>query len=91
MTKKFRPEAGSTKANGREPKTCLSRLFHFKFGCFNDVHGLMYADARPHLLLKTRPRFSPVSLSLTMLMLIFQTYNSLSAIKIFRPLNPGSN
>jgi hypothetical protein len=57
---------GSAKANGKEPKTGLDRVFNFKLGCFDDVHVLIYADARPHLQLKTRPRFSPVSLSLSM-------------------------
>jgi hypothetical protein len=26
--------AGSTKANGREPKSCLVEIFNFKLGCF---------------------------------------------------------
>jgi|APCry1669190288_1035285.scaffolds.fasta_scaffold169792_1 hypothetical protein len=25
---------GSAKANGREPKSCLNRVFNFKLGCF---------------------------------------------------------
>jgi hypothetical protein len=25
---------GSSKANGREPKSCLGRVFNFKSGCF---------------------------------------------------------
>jgi|CryBogDrversion2_8_1035294.scaffolds.fasta_scaffold219225_1 hypothetical protein len=29
---------GSAKANGREPKTCLDRVFNYKLGCFEDVH-----------------------------------------------------
>jgi hypothetical protein len=57
---------GSAKANGREPKTSLGRVFNFKLGCFDDVWVLIYADACPHLWLKTRPRFSPVSFSLSM-------------------------
>jgi hypothetical protein len=57
---------GSAKANRREPKTSLGRVFNYKFGCFGDVHGLIYVDTRPHLTLKTRPRFRPVSLSLSM-------------------------
>jgi hypothetical protein len=59
-------EAGSAKANGREPKTGLGRVFNFKLGCLDDVRVVIYADARQHLQLKTRPRFSPVSLSLSM-------------------------
>jgi hypothetical protein len=27
-------KAGNTKANGREPKSCLGRVFNFKLGCF---------------------------------------------------------
>jgi hypothetical protein len=41
--------AESTKVNGREPKTGLGRVFNFKLGCLDDVHVLIYADARSHL------------------------------------------
>jgi ACS family sodium-dependent inorganic phosphate cotransporter-like MFS transporter 9 len=41
--------AGSEKANGREPKTCLSRVFNYKLGCFDDVFVFIFVDARPHL------------------------------------------
>jgi hypothetical protein len=57
----FCDNAGSAKANGREPKTCLGRVFNNKLGCFDDAHVPVYVDARPHLYLKTRPMFSPVS------------------------------
>ncbi len=50
---------GSVKANGREPKTCLGRVFNYKLGCFDDVYLFNYVDIRPHLSLKTQPRFSP--------------------------------
>ncbi len=40
---------GSTKVNGREPKTCLWRVFNNKLGCFGDVHVLIYVDTHPHL------------------------------------------
>jgi hypothetical protein len=50
-------ETGSAKANGREPKTGLGRVLNFKLGCLDDVHVVIYADARPHLQLKIRPRF----------------------------------
>ncbi len=30
--------AGSVKVIGREPKTCLGRVFNYKLGCFEDVH-----------------------------------------------------
>ncbi len=52
---------GSVKANGREPKSCLGQVFNYKLGCFDGMHILICADARPHLELKTRPRFCPVS------------------------------
>ena len=44
--------AGSAKANRREPKSCLGRVFKYKLGCFDDVHVFIYVDAQPHLKLK---------------------------------------
>ena len=41
--------AGSAKAIGREPKTCLGRVFNYKLGCYDDVHVFMYTDAHPSL------------------------------------------
>ncbi len=38
---------GSMKANGREPKTCLGRVFNYKLCCFNDVHVFIYVDVCP--------------------------------------------
>ncbi len=58
-------EPGSTKANGKEPETCLGQVFNFKLDCFNHVRVLIYADTHPHLQLKTRPSISPISLSLS--------------------------
>ncbi len=29
-------EAGSAISNGREPKSCLGRVFNFKLGCFGE-------------------------------------------------------
>jgi hypothetical protein len=58
--------SGCAKGNGSEHKTGLGRVFDFKLGCFDDVQVLIYVDACPHLWLKTRPRFSPVILSLSM-------------------------
>jgi hypothetical protein len=40
---------GSAKANGREPKTCLGRVFNYKLGCSDNVHVIMYTDAHPYL------------------------------------------
>ncbi len=42
-------KAGSAKANGREPKTGLGRVFNFKSGCFDDRYLLIYMNARPQL------------------------------------------
>jgi hypothetical protein len=62
-TIKLSTVAGNEKANnGREPKTCLGQVFNHKLGCQNDV----YLGAWPHVYFKTRPWFSPVSLSLSM-------------------------
>ncbi len=60
---------GSAKANGREPKSCLGQVINFKLG----RHSIMYAvgqhvQALLSLELKTRLRFHPVSLSLSMKM-----------------------
>ena len=41
--------AGSAKVNGREPKTCLGRVFDYKLGCFDDVFVFIYVDALPYL------------------------------------------
>jgi len=35
--------AGSTKGNRSEPKTCVGQVFHYKLGCFIDVHVLIHA------------------------------------------------
>jgi hypothetical protein len=61
-TKKlFTAVTGSLKDNGREPKTCLGQVFNYKLSCLDDVHVLIYMEARPHLQLKMWPRFIPVS------------------------------
>jgi hypothetical protein len=39
----------TTKANGREPITCLGQIFNYKLGCFDDGHVRIYMDARLHL------------------------------------------
>jgi hypothetical protein len=53
-------------ANGREPKSCLGQLFNFKLGSFAVWEDVRDANARPHLKLKTQPRFHPARLSLSM-------------------------
>jgi hypothetical protein len=55
----------SAKANGIDPISCLGRVFVYKLGCFDDMRVVIYMDARPHLELKTQPRFSPVSQNLS--------------------------
>ncbi len=45
----------------------FSTLSYFKSSLsLDDVHVHIYEGAHPHLYLKTQPRFSPVSLSLSM-------------------------
>ncbi len=58
------------KAIGREPKSCLSRVFNFKLDCFVMCTTEWRIQAHPSLELKTRPRFCPVSWSLSMVALI---------------------
>ncbi len=53
------PQTGSSKANGRKPKSCLGRVFNFKLGCFIKCVQLMACTNT------TEPRFCPVSLSLS--------------------------
>ncbi len=50
-------KAGSAKANGRDPKSCLGRVYNFKASCF--VYCI--AHMHPLLELKTCPRFCPVN------------------------------
>ncbi len=58
--------SGSAKANGREPKSCLCQVFNFKLGCFVMYATARHIQPRPSLELKTRPRFRPVSSSLSL-------------------------
>ncbi len=51
----------SVKANMREPKTYLDRVFNYKLGCYDDMHILIYVDTCLHLHLKTQPRFCVLS------------------------------
>ncbi len=48
---------GSTKANGRELKSCLGRVFNFRLGCFVMYATAWHIQAPPSLELITRPRF----------------------------------
>jgi hypothetical protein len=64
-------QTGSAKAIGREPKSCLGQVFNFKLGCFVRCTIAWPIQVRPSLQWKTRPRFRPVSLSLSMAQIIF--------------------
>jgi hypothetical protein len=59
-------EPGSTKANGREPKSCLGQVFNFKLDCFVTYAIERHIQAHPSLELNTLPWFRPVSWSLSM-------------------------
>ncbi len=39
--------AGSARANGREPKTFLGRVFNYKLSCFEDVHETHVCGCTP--------------------------------------------
>ncbi len=54
------------KDNGREPKSCLGQVFNFKLGCLVMCTIAWPIQAWPSLELKTRLRFRPISLSLSM-------------------------
>ncbi len=61
-------EPGSTVTSGREPKSCLGRVFNSKLGCIAALLSKCLARMpQPLLELKTRPRARPVSLSLSMI------------------------
>ncbi len=57
---------GSVISNGREPRSCLCQVFNFRLGSFVSKQCYWITCARPHLELKTWPRFCPVSRSLFM-------------------------
>jgi len=57
---------GSAITNGREPGSCLGRVFNFKLGSFVSKKYNSKARTQPLLKLKTQPRFCPVSSSLSM-------------------------
>jgi hypothetical protein len=59
-------DAGSAKANGRETKSFLVQVFNSKLGCFVMCTTAWPIQTQPSLEWKTRPRFCPVSLSLSM-------------------------
>jgi hypothetical protein len=57
--------SGSTNAHRRKPKSCFSRVFNIKLGCFVMSEIAWRTQARPYLELKSQPRLNPVSFSLT--------------------------
>ncbi len=58
-------KAESVKINGREPKSCLSWVFNFELVSFASKQHKWMAWTQALLELKTRPRFCPVSWSLS--------------------------
>jgi hypothetical protein len=53
---------GSAISNGREPRSCLGRVFNFKLGCFATLGSkCIVLRMQPLLKLKTRPKARPVS------------------------------
>jgi hypothetical protein len=52
---------GSGKIYGREPKSCLGRVFNVKVGHFASKQHKCIAHMQPLLELKTWPRFCPIN------------------------------
>ena len=71
---------GSTITNGREPRSCLDQVFNCKLGSFTDNTKNVAACKWPLLKLKTRPRFCPVSWSLSMVWPILEHFRSIVGI-----------
>jgi hypothetical protein len=68
VTKKFyNIDARSAITNGREPKSCLGRVFNSKLGCIATPGSKYMVCMQPLLKLKTRPKARPVSKSLSMI------------------------
>ncbi len=57
---------GSAITNGREPRSCLGRVFNSQLGCIPTPGSKCMVCMQPLLKLKTRPKACPVSLSLSM-------------------------
>jgi hypothetical protein len=52
---------GSAITNGREPRSCLGRVFNSKLGCIVTLGSKCMVYMQPLLKLKTRPKACPVS------------------------------
>ncbi len=65
QTIRYVTEEGSTKANGREPKSSLCRALNFKIDSFVAVKEVCNTHTCVCIKLKTWPRFRTVSLSLS--------------------------
>jgi len=80
---------GSAVANGREPTSCLGRVFNFKLGSFVSKRCNCMACTRPLLGLKTQTRFRRISWSLSMAGFNqnLRRFNQQRSVKV-RPGNP---
>jgi hypothetical protein len=54
-------KAGSVITNGREPRSCLGRVFNSKLGRIATPGSKCMVRMQPLLKLKTRPKARPVS------------------------------
>jgi hypothetical protein len=52
---------GSAITNGREPRSCLGRVFNSKLGCIVTLGSKCMVYMQPLRKLKTRPKAHPVS------------------------------
>jgi hypothetical protein len=68
---------GSAITNGREPRSCLGRVFNSKLGCIATVGSNCMVCMQPLLKLKTWPKACPVSYSLSMDTIIATTLDTL--------------
>ncbi len=75
-------QAGSAISNGREPRSCLGRVFNIKLGSFVSKQLNWVAHTQPLLELKTRPRFRPDSWSLSVAQVFDFMWNQKCWIKI---------
>ncbi len=58
---KYLPTTVSAISNGREPKSCLGRVFNSMLGLIATLCSKCMVSMQPLLKLKTRPRVCPVS------------------------------